>query len=309
MIAASVFCLSGATIVLLVMAFSGGNQTVEDRFADLAIRMRASQGTLESDVADENIAGMVFKWAAKRVPPPKANTPEGEKLSGMLAQAGFIKSSAAVAFQVMRLFSAIGLAVAGLILALMTQTKPSMPLLFAVGGGIFGYILPQVVLGYIARGRQRKIATQLSDVLDLLTVCVEAGLGLFEAIRIVGTECERQGQVIGTELGLVSTDISAGSSLGLAVRALAERTGVDDIKPLAATLIQSEQLGSQIGPALRSSSDALRTRRRLRAEEDAAKASVKMLIPLVVFVLPSMMCVIVGPAMIKIITTMKGGGH
>lgn len=307
MISAAVFCLVGATIVLVTMAMSGNSQTVEDRFADLAIRMRASQGTLsEGELNDENFTSMVFKWAAKRVPAPKANTPEGEKLSGMLAQAGFLKSSAVVTFQVTRVFLAIGFAVVGLLLGIAYHTKASQPLLFTLGGALLGYLLPQIVLARRARSRQRKIATQLSDVLDLLVVCVEAGLGLFEAIRIVGTECERQGQEIGYELNLVSSDISSGSTLGLAVRALAERTGVDDIKPLAATLVQSEQLGAQIGPALRSSSDALRTRRRLRAEEDAQKASVKMLIPLVVFVLPSMMCVIVGPAMITIIHTMSG---
>ncbi len=119
--------------------------------------------------------------------------------------------------------------------------------------------MPSYYLGRRARIRQSNIAKQLSDVLDLLVVCVEAGMGLFEAIRIVGTECERHGQEIGTELNLVATDISAGASLGQALRGLADRTAVEDIKPLAATLIQSEQLGAQIGPALRASSDALRT--------------------------------------------------
>ena len=156
--------------------------------------------------------------------------------------------------------------------------------------------------------RQGNIAKQLSDVLDLLVVCVEAGMGLFEAIRIVGAECERHGQEIGFELNLVATDISAGASLGQALRGLADRTAVEDIKPLAATLIQSEQLGAQIGPALRASSDALRMRRRLHAEEDAQKASIKILFPLVIFVLPSMMAVIIGPAMISVLHTLSNPG-
>ncbi|HKN13457.1 MAG TPA: type II secretion system F family protein [Candidatus Binatus sp.] len=139
-------------------------------------------------------------------------------------------------------------------------------------------------------------------------VCVEAGMGLFEAIRIVGTECERHGQEIGTELNLVATDISAGASLGQALRGLADRTAVEDIKPLAATLIQSEQLGAQIGPALRASSDALRMHRRLHAEEEAQKASIKILFPLVIFVLPSMIAVIIGPAMISVLHTLSGTG-
>ncbi len=132
-------------------------------------------------------------------------------------------------------------------------------LLFGGAGVAIGVFTPSYYLGRRARTRQNAISRQLSDVLDLLVVCVEAGMGLFEAIRIVGTECERHGQEIGTELSLVATDISAGASLGQALRGLADRTAVDDIKPLAATLIQSEQLGAQIGPALRSSSDALRS--------------------------------------------------
>jgi tight adherence protein C len=166
--------------------------------------------------------------------------------------------------------------------------------------------LPSYYVGRRARKRQNAIARQLSDVLDLLVVCVEAGLGLFEAIKIVGTESERQKQEIGRELALVTSEISAGATLGQALRNLAERTAVEDIKPLAATLIQSEQLGAQIAPALHASSDALRTRRRLRAEEAAQRTTIKILFPLVLFVLPAMLLVIVGPAIIQILHTLAG---
>ena len=177
-------------------------------------------------------------------------------------------------------------------------------MIFGLAGGALGFVAPWVYLSRTARRRQGEIARQLSDVLDLLVVCVEAGLGLFEAIKIVGTESAKQKQAIGRELSLVASEISAGSSLGQALRNLAERTAVDDIKPLAATLIQSEQLGAQIAPALRSSSDALRTRRRLRAEEAAQKTTIKILFPLVLFILPSMLMVIMGPAVIQIINTL-----
>jgi tight adherence protein C len=137
-------------------------------------------------------------------------------------------------------------------------------------------------------------------VLDLLVVCVEAGLGLFEAIKIFGAETARRGQAVGEELTFMSAEIAAGSRLGDALRGMAERTAVEDIKPLAATLIQSEQLGAQIAPALRASSDAMRARRRLRAEEAAQKASVKMLVPLVLFILPALIAILMGPAFIEI---------
>jgi tight adherence protein C len=294
----------------LYLAISPQSRAVDERFADLAVRMRASQGALAGDLQDDNVLRMLFRWASKRVPPPNMDTPTGEKLQQTLAQAGFLKSSAPQTYQVIRVLLAIGCGVLGLLVGLFFHSSAVQPLLFGLAGVAIGIFVPAYYLGRRARTRQENISKQLSDVLDLLVVCVEAGMGLFEAIRIVGAECDRHGQEIGTELNLVATDISAGASLGQALRGLAERTAVDDIKPLAATLVQSEQLGAQIGPALRSSSDALRQHRRIRAEEDAQKASIKILFPLVIFVLPSMIALIVGPAMITVIHTLttSGGG-
>ncbi len=181
--------------------------------------------------------------------------------------------------------------------------KPLVAMLAGAGLGAFG---PSYYIGRRARNRRDRISSQLSDVLDLLVVCVEAGLGLSEAIKIVGSESARQKQEIGGELSMVSAELSAGASLGQALKSFADRTAVEDIKPLAATLVQSEKLGAQIGPALRSISDTMRTTRRLRAEEAAAKTTVKILFPLVLFILPAMMSVIVGPAMIQIMRALTG---
>ena len=256
MVGVGVFLLAGAACVALYLAMSPQSRAVEDRFADLAVKMRASQGALEGDNQDDSVLRMLFRWAAKRVPPPNLDTPTGEKLQQTLAQAGFLKSSAPQTYQVARVLLAIGGGLLGLLIGAIFQPSSATPLLLGIGGIGIGIFVPSYYLGRRARLRQSNIAKQLSDVLDLLVVCVEAGMGLFEAIRIVGTECERHGQEIGTELNLVATDISAGASLGQALRGLADRTAVEDIKPLAATLIQSEQLGAQIGPALRASSDA-----------------------------------------------------
>lgn len=308
MIGVAVFLLAAGACVALYLAISPQSRAVDERFADLAVKMRASQGALAGDSQDDNLLRMVFRWAAKRVPPPNLDTPTGEKLQHTLVQAGFIKSSAAQTYQVARVLMAVGGGALGLLVGAIFHPSAATPLLLAVGGVGIGIFVPSYYLGRRARSRQSNIAKQLSDVLDLLVVCVEAGMGLFEAIRIVGTECERHGQEIGFELSLVATDISAGATLGQALRGLADRTAVEDIKPLAATLIQSEQLGAQIGPALRASSDALRQRRRLHAEEDAQKASIKILFPLVIFVLPSMIAVIIGPAMISVLRTLSNPG-
>ena len=306
-IGVGVFLLAGAACAALYFALSPQSRAMEERFADLAVKMRASQGALEGDNQDDTVLRMLFRWAAKRVPPPNLDTPTGEKLQQTLLQAGFLKSSAAQSYQVARVMMAAGGGLLGFLAGLIFHPLSATPLLLAMGGIGIGIFVPSYYLGRRARIRQSAIARQLSDVLDLLVVCVEAGMGLFEAIRIVGAECERHGQEIGTELNLVATDISAGASLGQALRGLADRTAVEDIKPLAATLIQSEQLGAQIGPALKASSDALRMRRRLHAEEDAQKASIKILFPLVIFLLPSMIAVIIGPAMISGRQTLGGG--
>jgi len=142
-------------------------------------------------------------------------------------------------------------------------------------------------------------------VLDLLVVCVEAGLGLLESIKVVGTETKEQGLAIGSELSQVAAEVNSGGSLGEALRALAERSGVADIKPLAATLIQSEELGAAIGPALRAISDSIRIRRRLRAEESAQRTTIKILFPLVLMILPAMLLIIVGPAIVQTVRTLS----
>ena len=306
LVSAAFFFLIGAAAVALYVAAFGSHRVVEERFADLAIKMRISQGALEGgSPPDANLLRMVFRWAAKRIPPPNLDTPQGEKLVQTLAQAGYLKSAAPQAYQVTRVLLAIGGGLIGLVVGLIVHTSMAQPLMYGLGGVGFGIFVPSYYLGRRARTRQTAISSQLSDVLDLLVVCVEAGLGIYEAIKVVGAECERQGQEIGLELNLVGSEISAGATLGQALRGLAERTAVDDIKPLAATLVQSEQLGAQIAPALHASSDALRTRRRLRAEESAQKASVKILFPLVIFVLPAMIAVIVGPAMLQVIRTLS----
>ena len=173
------------------------------------------------------------------------------------------------------------------------------------GGAAVGAFLPGYYLNKRAKNRQIDIGRQLSDVLDLLVVCVEAGLGLLEAIKIVGDETKAQELVIGYELSQVAAEVNSGASLGQALRSLADRSGVADIKPLAATLIQSEQLGAAIGPALRAISDSIRSRRRLYAEEAAQKTTIKILFPLVLMILPAMLLIIIGPAIVQTVRTLS----
>jgi tight adherence protein C len=301
----AIFFLVSAASFGIYAAFFGTRRALNDRVAEIGMKMRVAYGNpADLDINSESAVRALFRWIALQVPEPKKDPEAAAKLGNLLTRAGFTGSDAPRNFELVRLFSAVVLALIALTIALLRSMSGAKPIMLLVMGAGMGAFLPNYLLGRRARKRQQAIASQLSDVLDLLVVCVEAGLGLSEAIRVVGTEAQRHGQEIGGELATVSGELTAGVTLGQALRNFANRSAVADIKPLAATLIQSEQLGAQIGPALRSISDSMRTTRRLRAEEAAQKTTVKILFPLVIFILPAMMAVIVGPAVIQIMHTL-----
>jgi len=176
--------------------------------------------------------------------------------------------------------------------------------LMMVGVGGFGFFLPRFMLKRMIRNRQRRITLGLPDALDLAVICVEVGLGLDQTMLRVGQDLHHAHPDLSDELHLVTLEMRAGKARAEALRNLAERTGVEDIRGLVATLIQTDRFGTSVAQALRVHSDSLRTERRQRAEEQAAKTTIKMVIPLVVFVLPSIIFVTLGPAVIQLIRTL-----
>ncbi len=308
LISTAIFCLLGLAGMAIYVALYGGHRVFQERFAEMAMKTRIAEGEgkFGGGHEPEGLTRALFQWALQRMPKSKAS-PSSDKIIQTLVRAGFVRSGALRTFQLVQIISLIATGMVGFVVPAMMGLAAGRVALIVLGSLALGYFAPRFYLRRRANRRQKDISKQLSDVLDLLVVCVEAGLGLFEAIKIVGDETEQQGQAIGTELAVVSVEVAAGGSLGQALRNLAERTAVEDIRPLAATLIQSEQLGSQIGPALRASSDSLRTKRRLRAEEAAQKSTIKILFPLVLFILPAMLDVLLAPAMIQAIRTLNGG--
>ncbi len=304
-VSTAIFCLIGVAAMAIYAAFFGSHRTFQERFAEIVARDRSIGGAnpFAPESAAEGLGRTFFRWALTRMPEPKENA-SAKKISQTLVCAGFIRSGAVRVFQLARIFALVLGVALGFAAGYLWFGQVAKAVLFALTGGIAAWVAPLYYLKKRAARRQGEIARQLSDVLDLLVVCVEAGLGLFEAIKIVGDETDRQEQAIGKELTLVAGEVAAGNSLGQALRNLAERTAVEDVRPLAATLIQSEQLGAQIGPALRASSDSLRVKRRLRAEEAAQKSTIKILFPLVLFVLPAMLLSILAPAMIQAMRTL-----
>jgi tight adherence protein C len=173
-------------------------------------------------------------------------------------------------------------------------------LLFIITSAGLGYFLPNIFLGRRIAYRKREILDSFPDAMDLIIVCVESGLGLDAALARVSEEMHMISPILGEELHLINLELRAGSSRERALRNLALRTGVEDIDTLVAMLVQSDRFGTSVAQALRVHAENLRIKRRLRAEEAAAKIALKLLFPLIFFIFPSMLLVLLGPALISI---------
>jgi len=170
-----------------------------------------------------------------------------------------------------------------------------------IGITALGFLLPRFIMKRMIRERQNRIRLGLPDALDLTVICVEAGLALDQALMRVGQDLHHAHPDLSDEFHLVNLEMRAGKPRAEALRNLVDRTGVDDIRSLVGTLIQTDRFGTSVAQALRVHSDSLRTERRQRAEEQAAKTTIKMVPPLVIFVLPSIIFVTIGPAVIELV--------
>lgn len=201
---------------------------------------------------------------------------------------------------------------AGLGLAAVVLFTGFDSLLLLVGVPALGFFIPRFFLKRAMKERQRRIRLALPDALDLTVICVEAGLALDQAMMRVGEDLRHAHPELSGEFHLFDLETRAGKPRAEALKNLAARTGVDDVRGLVGTLIQTDRFGTSVAQALRVHSDSLRTERRQRAEEQAAKTTVKMIIPLVLFVLPSLIFVTVGPAIIqlmRLLAPISGGGR
>jgi len=216
-----------------------------------------------------------------------------------LVQAGFRRDEALTIFFGIRIVFALGL-----FLLFSTSIVMRPNLLLAMGGLGIGYILPGMGLARLAKRRAHRIRLSLADALDLMVVSVEAGLGLDQALQRVGAELAFAYPDLSGELRLVNLELRAGKPRAEALRNLGERSGVDDLNSLMTMLIQTDKFGTSVAQSLRVYSETLRTKRRQRAEEAAAKTGVKMVFPLVFCIFPAIWVVTIGPAAIKFITVL-----
>jgi len=237
---------------------------------------------------------------SKALPLSQAET---SRTRAWLIQAGYREARHLSMYTASRILLAL-VGIAGVIVF----SGVNSPLLM-VGIGGFGFFLPRFWLKRKIRARQHRITLGLPDALDLTVICVEAGLALDQALLRVGEDLRHLHPDLSSEFHMVNLEMRAGKPRVEALHGLAERTGVSDVRALVATLVQTDRFGTSISQALRVHSDSLRTERRQRAEEQAAKTTIKMIIPLVLFILPSLLVVTLGPAMIQLFRTLAPGAR
>ena len=286
--------LAFAFVSLLVAAGAmvlspGGAAVIERRLGDLTGRpVRSARDSATFDRAVDTL-----KRIGRAVPKSPS---EMSKLQLRLVHAGFRRHDAVAIFLGIR----VGL---GLLCFLLFSTplfvRPNM--LLALGAAGLGYVLPGMVLARLANRRQHRIRLSVPDALDLLVVSVEAGLGLDQAIQRVGDELASVHPELSEDLRMINLELRAGKARAEALHNLAARTGVDDLISLVAVLVQTDKFGTSVAQALRVHSDSLRTKRRQRAEEAAAKTAVKMVFPLAICIFPAIWIVTLGPVAIKFV--------
>ena len=238
-----------------------------------------------------------------RLVPPSAA--EAAKLRKQLMQAGFRAHNAPQTYRAIQI-SSMGLLPLTVAAFYAVMAKPIgsavLPILLAF---ILGFFIPRFTLTQLIKRRKLRIQWGLPDALDLMVVCIEAGLGLNAAMVRVSEEIHEVHPDISQEFGLANLEIRVGRSREEALSNLAERTGVEDLSSLVSMLIQADRFGTSITRAIRVYSEALRTKRRQRAEQGAQMAAVKLLLPLAAFLFPTLFIAILGPAALNLLDAIR----
>jgi tight adherence protein C len=283
------FLFAALFVTGAAMAMSSGHTTaVERRLSELT----ATPGKSGDAGVRRAVMGAVERLGNLA---PRS-TGELGKLQQRLVTAGYRNRSAMTVFFGIRLAVAVGL------FALFATPLVMRPnLMFALAACGVGYVVPGMVLARMAKARQHRLRLALPDALDLLVVSVEAGLGLDQAIQRVSDELAFAHPDLCDELRLINLELRAGTARADALHNLARRTDLDDVSSLVTMLVQTDKFGTSVAQSLRVHSETLRTKRRQRAEEAAAKTGVKMIFPLVFCVFPAIWIVTIGPAVIKFV--------
>jgi tight adherence protein C len=287
--------LAVAGIVFSVGSFVFRGRGLRDRLRGVVGEQAAAQA------AGPAWQGRVAKAAG---PVAKLATPTDEeeisRVRARFVHAGFRDPSAPVIFFALKALLSIGLPLVLFLFTDVMSARDYVPLLVLLAAAAIGYYLPNLVLAHLKEVRQRDLFESFPDALDLLIVCVEAGLSLDASIARTASEMKLRSPTMADELRLVELELRLGMTRERALRNLALRTGLEEISSFVAMMLQADRFGTSIADSLRVQADSLRVRRRQRAEEQAAKIPLKMLFPLIFFIFPSLLLVLMGPAFIQI---------
>lgn len=290
-------------VILTFMALVLGVMSIYWLFARPASTMNARLDSIDPSLAlVENNPMTVM---AERVAEPinrmiPISAIEALKIQKQLLQAGYRSPDAATAFRAIQVTLLVALPSLIITAGFVLSWSLANIAIVAMVGAALGFYVPRYLLHKRIKGRQQRITWGLADAMDLMVVAVEAGLGLNAALNRVGDELKGLHPDMHSEFELVNLEIRVGRSREEALRNLAERTGVEDIRSFVALLIQADRYGSSIAKAVRIFADSLRTKRRQRAEQISQKAALKLLFPLTCFLFPVIILVVLGPALMNL---------
>jgi tight adherence protein C len=283
-----------------------GKPRAMERLEELADPRKRRNPAAESALKKSDALTRVLEKASPSLAKPLQPKSEAEvsRLKSRLSNAGFRTEAAGSVFLGFKFAGLIaGLFLGGGIITSVAGISQNSLMWSAIcAGGLF--YLPDIVVGYLGSHRKQAIFLALPDALDLMVVCVEAGLGLDQAMRKVADEMKTTYRLLAEEFALANFQLQMGRSRSDVLHDLGARTGVGDLRALAAVLIQADKFGSSVAQALRTQSDSMRIRRRQLAEEKASKTAVKLIFPLVLFIFPGIFVILVGPAAIMMVRQM-----
>ncbi len=248
-------------------------------------------------VKPRDVVVRVFEQVGEQIPLSPADQTVTRR---DLVMAGYRSEGAIRMFYGVKVIFCVLMFIFGLMSKNMITVNPVLRIVYLVAATGLGYYAPVIYLESLVKKRQAKLRLSLPDALDMMVVSVEAGLGLDQALQYVSREIEETHPELGDEFSLVGLEMRAGKRRGEALKNLADRTGEAELRKLVAILIQTDRFGTSMGESLRTHSDFMRLRRKQEAEERAAKVGVKLVFPIFLFILPSMMIVAAGPAMLKV---------
>jgi len=286
----------GSGVFALYWLWARPANPVEDRLREINPRVA-------EESQPQPVSTIIVERVAKRLDQitPTPSPRNVRRLRKRLIQAGYFDENAVTVYRVTRLIAAVVLPIMtfSLVTVILSWPVDTTAIGLTVLAVIYGLFMPSFILSRMISNRKGRITRALPDALDLMVVCVEAGLGLNAALQRVGREMELVEPDLSEELAITNREIRAGKPRDEALRNLGDRTGVNDVKSLVAMLVQTDRFGTSIADSLRVFADSMRTKRRQRAEELVAKAAIKLIFPLLLCIFPALLIVLMGPALIR----------